>query len=97
MLLSRRSIRDLAEDRVALANEETMHLGRMGAVEDTYGLSIDSRTIIASLQRRANMAEYADTGLVESWNHLCAVDYFMEVPPPPANDSTPGRLKRRTG
>lgn len=94
--LSRRTIRELADDPWALYVEETMHLGRMAAIEDTFGIGIDSPTIIDSLQRRANMPEYAETGLIEAWNHLCEVNYFMEAPPPPANEATPGRLKRRT-
>lgn len=97
LLLSRRTIRELAEDREALLDEETMHLGRMAATEDNFGLGIDSATVITSLQRRANMPEYACTGLVERWNRLCEIDYFAELPPVPANDGTPGRFIGHTG
>lgn len=92
LLLSRRTIRELAASPDALLREETMHVGRMGALEDTFGLGIDSAEIIKSLYRRVHMPQYADTGLVEAWDELCTADYWHEPPPPPATESIPGQV-----
>lgn len=92
LLLSRRTIRQLAVSRTALLREETMHVGRMGALEDTVGLGVDSGQVIESLYRRVQLPEYAETGLVEAWNEIWTVDYFHESPPPPATESTPGQV-----
>lgn len=96
LLLSRASIRELADDPEMLHFEETLHMGRFGAIELTGGRGIDSPAIIESLQQQANMPEHLETGLVRAWNRMCELDYFFRPAPPPARSDVPGRMRRRS-
>ncbi|MDT7571081.1 MAG: hypothetical protein QOE05_1255 [Actinomycetota bacterium] len=97
LLLARRSIRALADDPTALAYEEALHVGRYGAIEDTFGEGISTPIVWNALARRANDAMYEGTGLAEMARRILSSGYLLLPPPPPGSANTPGRLLRIPG
>lgn len=90
LLVARKSIRELAADPTALAFEEALHVGRLGAIEDTFGEGIDSLIIWNALAQRANDRMYEGTGLREMARRIESSGYLRLPPPPPGSADTPG-------
>lgn len=97
LLLARKSIRHLAEDPTALAYEEALHVGRYGAIEDTFGEGITTPVIWNALARRANDPMYEGSGLAETAHRIVSSGYLLLPPPPPGSAETPGVLLRLPG
>jgi hypothetical protein len=100
LLVARRTIRGLSADVNAAEHEMTLHTGRIGAIEDTWGTGISSPVIWNALVRRANDPSWDPAGsgaLLEATKRLIQTRYPLEVPPPPAWKDTAQRLRRLPG
>jgi len=97
LLVARKSIRELSGDPTAMAFEEALHVGRIGAIEDTFGEGINTPIIWNALAQRANDPLYEGTGLRETALRIESSGYLLLPPPPPGSADTPGVLTQLPG
>lgn len=101
LLLARRTIRELSSDPTAMFYEEALHLGRQRSIMKTFGIGIDSLTILKSLAEEAGKQRYLNPELYVVTNHIGTSGYYKLPPPPPGSEDTYGSIpylmKRRAG
>jgi len=97
LLVARKSIRELSGDPTAMAFEEALHVGWIGAIEDTFGEGINTPIIWNALAQRANDPLYEGTGLRETALRIESSGYLLLPPPPPGSADTPGVLTQLPG
>jgi hypothetical protein len=90
LLLSRKTIRELADDPVSMAYEEALHAGRQSATLKTFGIGMDSLVIIKSMVEQAESTKIFDSNLLEVSNRIYSTGYYKLPPPPPGSEDTPG-------